>query len=308
MKSSFGNAGILFPVYFVMLALAIYLNIFSGSGIDMTNCIVNLSMFLIIGFIILWSYTNCFVPLRKMMTSLYYTSQRFKTDFGSSKEFLFKKYQNEDKLFGNKQLDTRFREYCEEYDRLVNVFGMKPSLDIEDFFDDYYIDSVSKKGIISIFPGIMTGLGILGTFIGLSFGLQNFNTGTSQQITESIGPLMDGIKIAFHTSIYGMVFSLFFNVVYKKSLEDAYNHMDNFLDSYHRYVAPKAGSDSQEQTLLVMEEMLDAASTKIATKLAVAMQNPGAFQAARSGGRADSGVGSSSGTRMSSMSNYNDYQ
>ncbi len=65
----------------------------------------------------------------------------------------------------------------------------------------------------------MTGLGILGTFIGLTIGLQQFNTGSASEITNSISPLIQGIKVAFHTSIYGMVFSLIFSFVYKNKLE-----------------------------------------------------------------------------------------
>ena len=61
--------------------------------------------------------------------------------------------------------------------------------DIDDYLNEYYIDSVMKCGLISIVPGVMTGLGILGTFIGLSFGLQNFNTGSASIITDSIPPV-----------------------------------------------------------------------------------------------------------------------
>ena len=50
---SFGSEGILFPVYFIMLALAVYLNVFTGSGLDIANIIINIGMFLIVGGIIL---------------------------------------------------------------------------------------------------------------------------------------------------------------------------------------------------------------------------------------------------------------
>ena len=41
---SFGSEGILFPVYFIMLALAVYLNVFTGSGLDIANIIINIGM------------------------------------------------------------------------------------------------------------------------------------------------------------------------------------------------------------------------------------------------------------------------
>ena len=138
-----------------------------------------------------------------------------------------------------------------------------------------------KKGILSIIPGVMTGLGILGTFIGLSIGLQNFNTGSAAEITNSIAPLMDGIKIAFHTSIYGMVFSLIFNFVYKKNLEDAYNAVEYFLNAYHKYVLPDMANDQigmflkfQEYQMQEMEKVLDSFGDSLAQKIANAMKNP----------------------------------
>ena len=91
-------------------------------------------------------------------------------------------------------------------------------------------------GRLSLVPGAMTGLGILGTFIGLSIGLQAFNTGSAEEITNSIGPLMDGIKVAFHTSIYGMIFSLTFNLIFKTVLEQAYHKLDEFVDEFKRNV------------------------------------------------------------------------
>ena len=151
--------------------------------------------------------------------------------------------------------------------------------DIDDYLNEYYIDSVMKCGLISIVPGVMTGLGILGTFIGLSFGLQNFNTGSASAITDSIPQLMNGIKIAFHTSIYGMVFSLVFNLVYKKNLEDAYNAMDDFLDSYHKYVAPRAQNnaaniflDYQALQMMQTEKMMEKFSDEVADKIARALR------------------------------------
>ena len=63
---SFGSEGILFPVYFIMLALVVYLNVFTGSGLDIANIIINIGMFLIVGGIILYSTTHCFMPYNRM--------------------------------------------------------------------------------------------------------------------------------------------------------------------------------------------------------------------------------------------------
>ena len=51
----------------------------------------------------------------------------------------------------------------------------------------------------------LTTLGILGTFVGITIGLLNFN---SQDIDGSIPALLEGLKMAFITSIAGMFFAL----------------------------------------------------------------------------------------------------
>lgn len=51
------------------------------------------------------------------------------------------------------------------------------------------------------FTGLMTGTGILGTFFGVVVGLQDFNPAA---IEASIGPLLDGLKVSFATSVAGI--------------------------------------------------------------------------------------------------------
>jgi len=53
--------------------------------------------------------------------------------------------------------------------------------------------------------GIMTGTGILGTFFGVVVGLQDFDP---RNIGASIGPLLDGLKVSFATSVAGIFASI----------------------------------------------------------------------------------------------------
>ena len=54
-------------------------------------------------------------------------------------------------------------------------------------------------------PAVLTTAGILGTFIGISIGLVNFDPA---DIKASIPQLLDGLKIAFLTSIIGIIASI----------------------------------------------------------------------------------------------------
>ena len=65
---------------------------------------------------------------------------------------------------------------------------------------------------------VLTSLGILGTFIGITIALYNFN---SQDIQNSIPELLDGLKIAFISSIAGLSTAILFR--YKKTKFDQKN-------------------------------------------------------------------------------------
>ena len=62
-------------------------------------------------------------------------------------------------------------------------------------------------------------LGMIGTFVGIYLGLQNFN---AENITDSIPTLLAGMKTAFMTSLVGMVGSLFLKSInsFRKDDED----------------------------------------------------------------------------------------
>lgn len=59
-------------------------------------------------------------------------------------------------------------------------------------------------------PTLLTSLGILGTFTGIISGLLDFNT---TDIDNSIGPLLEGLKTAFITSLAGMLLSILYKIV-----------------------------------------------------------------------------------------------
>lgn len=66
-------------------------------------------------------------------------------------------------------------------------------------------------------PNLLTGLGILGTFLGLAAGVNAASSGlssvTPEEITTSLHQLLQGSSLAFFTSIVGISFSLVFVLV-----------------------------------------------------------------------------------------------
>ena len=57
-----------------------------------------------------------------------------------------------------------------------------------------------QKIIVANAPATMTSLGILGTFFGIFLGLLDFEI---SNINKSVPELLDGLKVAFGSSIMG---------------------------------------------------------------------------------------------------------
>lgn len=72
----------------------------------------------------------------------------------------------------------------------------------------------ARKGVLPGYvhyaPNLLTSLGILGTFIGIVIGLLGFDV---NNIDGSIGPLLEGLKTAFITSLVGMALAIIFKTL-----------------------------------------------------------------------------------------------
>lgn len=66
------------------------------------------------------------------------------------------------------------------------------------------------KALVDLAPTVLTTLGILGTFTGIFLGLLDFDIRT---INKSVPTLIEGLKVAFGTSILGLASALIFRVL-----------------------------------------------------------------------------------------------
>ncbi len=67
-----------------------------------------------------------------------------------------------------------------------------------------------KQEVFKDYKPIIISTGVVGTFIGIFLGLWEFNT---KNIAESVPSLLEGLKMAFITSIVGMFFSIVLSVI-----------------------------------------------------------------------------------------------
>ena len=255
MKGFLRSKYTLIIVYLVMAGICVYLNM-TAETLDLSNVIVSAVLFVIVLGLFGYAFRR-FTVVDRMIEELTDAADAIRDDFGMKKQYLWKYYRTRDNLFTDDILRRRYAEYRAEIDRLELLSGDVFRCDIEDYINQELIDDTISRNVLNLMSGTMTGLGILGTFIGLTIGLQQFNTGTAEEITKSIGPLIQGIKVAFHTSIYGMVFSLIFSFIYKNKMDQATEAMDRFLDAYEHYVIPDTKNETQAQMLAFQKTLAD---------------------------------------------------
>ena len=83
-----------------------------------------------------------------------------------------------------------------------------------------------KKNAFKDYKPVIISIGILGTFIGIFCGLWNFNTGN---ITASVPFLLEGLKLAFITSILGMGISIVMSFIENSKKELSNNGSNEHL-------------------------------------------------------------------------------
>ena len=252
--------------YLFMAAVCAALIVFFNQSV--TSIIINVTMFVIVGIIFLFAIHR-FNIAWKLQKALYNATAKIKEDARADTRYLWIKYKKEgpNGLFPDNILSKQYQKFYAEMLRLEQYSNADYKCNIEDYINQEYVDSITKRNILNLVSGTMTGLGILGTFVGLSFGLQYFNTGTSAEITDSIAPLMEGIKVAFHTSVYGMVFSLVFNFVYKGTMEAVYVQLDEFLSSFNTYVLGDSTNDNESTMRELMNSLPDRLGTTISDQI-----------------------------------------
>ena len=161
----------------------------------------------------------------------------------------------------------------DEYEKTLayNIDGLKktniPSSEIFSVSKITRINNLNLR-IIDAASGTLVGLGLLGTFLGLTLGVRNFDTANVQNIQSSIQSLLDGMSTAFLTSLLGMGFSIVYTLIekrYRNLLLGSISDLSERLDSEF-YI------DDQQLLLKLLEPQLsfvNESGERISVSLAI---------------------------------------
>ncbi len=197
------NSGsfILMVVLVVMAVITIFT--MSGTG-DWGGVLTNLGFLAIMAFMIVRAEKRGF---RKMLHFADKCKQiqetldiHRKIAYGTA---LWEEMQNEEIVFEDEFVDEKWNKYMEG--------AIKESADI--YLDEDEMMSHFEKSYCDMVPGLLTALGILGTFLGLIFSMGSFALENEDALQNALGSIVSGMNVAFYTSVYGVALSIIFNLV-----------------------------------------------------------------------------------------------
>lgn len=112
---------------------------------------------------------------------------------------------------------TKLKEVGEAYLKSIKFrtpYGFKSNIPSSYFINDESVSKAFKINyrMLDAASGMLVGLGLFGTFLGLTVGISGFDSSDSNNIQQSIQNLLGGMSTAFITSLFGMLFSLIYTL------------------------------------------------------------------------------------------------
>ena len=168
-----------------------------------------------------------------------------------------------------------------EFDEtLLEVKGSDDVIRLYNTFDaDYFFNTSSLAGgstenrMIAAVPGFLTAIGVIGTFVGLQLGLSDLNIAGNVDVNEmkdGIAGVINGAKIAFMTSVWGVLLSVIFNFT-EKSFEQVIRKKVHKLQNRIDRIFPRLSAEAQLQCIAndsqQSRESLQGLAEKIGEKM-----------------------------------------
>jgi hypothetical protein len=186
--------------------------------------------------------TRVFMQLRAALTAL----KRFE---GRAKRPSIKEL---DEAFIGKPIKHLWVEYADTLHALhkaVSADGqalqeVRATVPAETFFTkEVLVDSRLFDEFTKHLPGILTGLGIIGTFAGLLDGLLKFNPTSASSAVAGLKPLLDGVAHAFVASAVAITAAMFITFVSRLTLASFYKRVEHINQSIDVLFATGAGEE-----------------------------------------------------------------
>jgi methyl-accepting chemotaxis protein len=180
--------------------------------------------------------------------------------------------ENIDKVINEIFSNIKNSRYKEQWTRYYNRSSQQKEderIRVEPFFGfDILHYQMGYRSLMDIGAGICVSLGVLGTFIGLSVGLADLNVSDTDALRNGIDALLKGMKVAFYTSVFGVLLSLFWTL-YDRVLS---SQLEKQIDWHSEKLDYLLNTDDEELFLNRLEKISRNQADHLKTLLTDALE------------------------------------
>lgn len=130
------------------------------------------------------------------------------------------------------------------------------------FTEQAIVDSPLQTHFYAHIPGILTGVGIIGTFTGLIAGLIGFDVSNPETVQAELSQLVQTVGHAFLVSALAITLAMVFTWLEKSLLTGRYRQVEMLQQNLDTIFSPLAGAQQVER-LTLASEMQVSLSLKI---------------------------------------------
>lgn len=170
---------------------------------------------------------------------------------------------------------SNYKILSENWRAFKNSLFIKNNSEIYQTIDaEVYFNSVNLMKekmnfkLLNYFPQLLVGLGMLGTFLGLSIGLADLNLTSDDK--GQLTTLILGTKTAFYTSLYGMYFSICMSIILNSHLgryEREILHLKDKLNCiFKKYIRDQRIEEIKDE-IIVLRKTNEELSNNVGTEL-----------------------------------------
>ena len=239
---------------FSYLSVAVLL----GGGVVLTAYSPDMLSMVIVGFMCMIALAGCIyglLPTISFTTGLLNGQSSIRKASGTEGTSTWVAALQIEHFFKQKTLDKLFADYREKVQHQRET-GQIVS-DIDEVLNEDVLALYTWRGVIAQIPGTLTGLGILGTFVGLLLGLRNISFITVEAALGSVQSILAGIDTAFYTSIAGVILSILFNII-NNVLRNIMNRETGlFLENFHKTVIPTTDEQARYSSRREVRQILE---------------------------------------------------
>jgi methyl-accepting chemotaxis protein/ABC-type transporter Mla subunit MlaD len=162
-----------------------------------------------------------------------------------------------------------YKKLWERYFNRVSEKKEDERINVEPFFGfDVMYYHMAHRPLMDVGAGISVSIGVLGTFIGLSMGLSDLQIGDTEALRTGIGSLLNGMKVAFYTSVFGVLLSLFW-IAFDRIIS---GKLERHIDWHSEKMDYLLSTDDEELFLNRLEKITRSQSDHLKTLLTDALE------------------------------------